>query len=1136
MRHSISIMFGEASLEALLDLQVYVLNYGDDSAKPYFSSFLCSEQDNSLCISKVEHKINEELEVEVSIDAEGRFVSDPQKREISIMNFFLQLSQSTINIENRGDYNELHIAMYLPLYDKGMWAQAKELLEIINKGDISVHIDIIGLHGDMATVFCDDKDAKALLPIQEYKDITRESLAEIISYKNSNLGYIHHLFVFQNVQADGVSLNLNRVSFTRIIGEFTLACIESYHSLLDFHVSDKDFHAFGLSMVSLDRYYFIQYLLSRVYLHTMDKERIMQESVDINMAYKIAKELIEKWQNIMSDLYDSQIKPRLREGKDHQTIVVEMGPIIAEKYEAIEADMKSFIPDPKLSIPEKKAILAALLGEDDELFKNIIFDNNHLILRDIEREALTLFVTQNNLLLDTRDADPDLSSYAALSDNCEIAICPSEQIKSVRLQIQESASTVRRLQEENEKLEKQQQISEEAKKILIQDGYFEYGDDKFKLLPDDNLGEPLENDYVAHTPKHSEIDLRSSFTPVKNQGQQGSCLAHAVTSLFEYMLKSNQDPNPDLSEAFLYYNARAKDGEQNVDGGSRIDYAMQSLVEYGICTESMCKYDPGVYNVKPSEEAYKDAESRKVKEALNVDRKIDAIRSALEDGFPVGISVRLTDSFGSGDRGFVQMPSSEEIKEMQSPEHEGKKHSSHAMVICGYSDRYKFFIVRNSWGASFGDKGYCYMPYSYFENDVLFIRAYIIKEISSYKGVVISQDAFNLHLNTRDIAIRFAINSMQLEAELIALSKLEAQYVELQAAYELLKSKVQLSTPQSSIIEGSEKRLDNEIRLTQITKESKIAERSEILEKDCKRRRKIQIGLILSIVALLITSGLLFYWGFVKFPTVLCVVAGVLLLCSLAYITVSKAQERKLRALLDEEINDLADKIYRLTKDRETIAMRLHIAGDLLAKQFSLCDKIHNLYMSAVSLLGNLKAWYKETEESSQLMNADSQPPFVSILDNDTLQRYADDNIEEITKDIHIWDFLLTHDVSEVGITQLKVDLKKIVASSIAEELKDFSIFKYITESQKYPFLPPVDLNTIEKMDSRATVFFACSNSGGALTPYRLLMFNCTTDEEKIWKSKFSRSLSSTPSFCNIVTENKIILFLIQDFSLNQLS
>jgi len=31
----------------------------------------------------------------------------------------------------------------------------------------------------------------------------------------------------------------------------------------------------------------------------------------------------------------------------------------------------------------------------------------------------------------------------------------------------------------------------------------------------------------------------------------------------------------------------------------------------------------------------------------------------------------------------------------------------------GFDDSRQWFIVRNSWGTSWGDAGYCYMPYNY---------------------------------------------------------------------------------------------------------------------------------------------------------------------------------------------------------------------------------------------------------------------------------------------------------------------------------------------------------------------------------------------------------------------------------------
>jgi C1A family cysteine protease len=40
----------------------------------------------------------------------------------------------------------------------------------------------------------------------------------------------------------------------------------------------------------------------------------------------------------------------------------------------------------------------------------------------------------------------------------------------------------------------------------------------------------------------------------------------------------------------------------------------------------------------------------------------------------------------------------------------------HAMLIVGYDDTTGTFIVCNSWGVSWADKGFCYIPYAYILN------------------------------------------------------------------------------------------------------------------------------------------------------------------------------------------------------------------------------------------------------------------------------------------------------------------------------------------------------------------------------------------------------------------------------------
>jgi C1A family cysteine protease len=48
-------------------------------------------------------------------------------------------------------------------------------------------------------------------------------------------------------------------------------------------------------------------------------------------------------------------------------------------------------------------------------------------------------------------------------------------------------------------------------------------------------------------------------------------------------------------------------------------------------------------------------------------------------------------------------------------EQKGDQHR-HSLLAVGYIQERKVFIVRNSWGVSFGEDGYFYMPYAYLKH------------------------------------------------------------------------------------------------------------------------------------------------------------------------------------------------------------------------------------------------------------------------------------------------------------------------------------------------------------------------------------------------------------------------------------
>ena len=112
----------------------------------------------------------------------------------------------------------------------------------------------------------------------------------------------------------------------------------------------------------------------------------------------------------------------------------------------------------------------------------------------------------------------------------------------------------------------------------------------------------------------------------------------------------------------------------------------------------------------PEETAYSEAVNFLVEDAYRVDVDLDKMRSCLAEGYPFTFGLELFASFqNAGSHGLIPMPAPNK------DQHDG----GHAMLCVGYSDANKVFIVRNSWGDDWGDRGYCYIPYDYMTNSEL---------------------------------------------------------------------------------------------------------------------------------------------------------------------------------------------------------------------------------------------------------------------------------------------------------------------------------------------------------------------------------------------------------------------------------
>jgi C1A family cysteine protease len=206
--------------------------------------------------------------------------------------------------------------------------------------------------------------------------------------------------------------------------------------------------------------------------------------------------------------------------------------------------------------------------------------------------------------------------------------------------------------------------------------------------------------------KAKKVDLRKKFPPPFQQGELGSCTANAICGVITY-----DNPKFFGSRLFLYYNERLLENTTQEDAGAMLSDGIDTLKKHGICDEKDWKYDVSKFAVKPPEKCYQDALSHQALCVKNIENNITEMKNALGQGYPFVVGITIFESF-EGDEvartGMVSMPRTDE-----------ECYGGHAVVCVGYDDDKKLWIMRNSWGTGWGDKGYFYLPYDYLLSDDL---------------------------------------------------------------------------------------------------------------------------------------------------------------------------------------------------------------------------------------------------------------------------------------------------------------------------------------------------------------------------------------------------------------------------------
>ena len=201
------------------------------------------------------------------------------------------------------------------------------------------------------------------------------------------------------------------------------------------------------------------------------------------------------------------------------------------------------------------------------------------------------------------------------------------------------------------------------------------------------------------------VNLRQSQSVVRDQGMRPTCLACAATGGHEYLRGDGHC----LSVEYLHWTCMKHDGAS--EQGVSLRTTVQSLIDIGQPYEELWPYrqdiDDMATDYEPPNTIHLDA-------CFTVDWG-EEIRPSVEDfkwhlriGRAVVVGIRLFYGFHSNKDGQIQTP-----KTGESP------CGRHAVLLVGYNDDEQYFIFKNSWGSTWGDSGYGFLPYSYIRQHTL---------------------------------------------------------------------------------------------------------------------------------------------------------------------------------------------------------------------------------------------------------------------------------------------------------------------------------------------------------------------------------------------------------------------------------
>jgi len=231
------------------------------------------------------------------------------------------------------------------------------------------------------------------------------------------------------------------------------------------------------------------------------------------------------------------------------------------------------------------------------------------------------------------------------------------------------------------------------------------------------------SDGARPAPLAASADLREWASPVEDQGGLGSCTAQAGAGVIEYYERKSFGRHVESSRLFLYKATRNL-MKMTGDTGAYLRLTMGAMVLFGVPPEEYWPYTDAEakFDREPPAFCYAFAQNYKTllyyrhdPAGLARPAVLERLKTHLAAGHPAMFGFTVYSSIAQADtNGRIPFPYGRERIE-----------GGHAVVAIGYDDAMTIrnasggeaargaFLIRNSWGTGWGEKGYGWLPYDF---------------------------------------------------------------------------------------------------------------------------------------------------------------------------------------------------------------------------------------------------------------------------------------------------------------------------------------------------------------------------------------------------------------------------------------